>query len=226
MFHAFLDVLFPPQCAGCNAIGSGLCERCLPLDGAPLVRALPTLRVYALGEYTGALRRAVLRAQRRRRDVAQTLGEHLGAMVAAPMLLVPVHTTASRRRVRGIDGVEYVARVAARRTGASVACAVEPLRGDAQRGRSGEERRASRGRFWCDAGLVRGRSVTLVDDVSRPARRSRIAPRRCAMRALSCRKHWWSPSRTMTTHVQRIDRVSRYRRLERSGTQRREDAGS
>ncbi|MGA7570051.1 MAG: phosphoribosyltransferase family protein, partial [Candidatus Aquilonibacter sp.] len=22
-----------------------------------------------------------------------------------------------------------------------------------------------RGRFWCDAGLVRGRSVTLVDDV-------------------------------------------------------------
>jgi predicted amidophosphoribosyltransferase len=165
MFHAFLDTLFPPQCAGCNAIGGGLCERCLPFDSPPLVHALPTLRVYALGAYTGALRRAVLALKDGRRDVAHTLGERLAILVAAPMLLVPVRTTAARRRVRGIDGVEYVARVAARRTGASVACALEPLRGDAQRGRSGEERRASRGRFWCDAGLVRGRSVTLVDDV-------------------------------------------------------------
>lgn len=165
MFHAFLDVLFPPQCAGCNAIGSGLCERCLPLFSPPLAKALPTLRVYALGDYAGALRRAVLALKDGRREVAQALGERLSEMVAAPMLLVPVRTTAARRRVRGFDGVEYLARVAARRTGASVTCALEPLRGDAQRGRSGDERRASRGRFWCDAGLVRGRSVTLVDDV-------------------------------------------------------------
>jgi predicted amidophosphoribosyltransferase len=165
MFHALLDLLFPPQCAGCNATGSGLCERCLPLDTAPLLRALPTLRVYALGEYTGALRRAVLALKDGRRDVAQTLGERLATMTGAPMLLVPVRTTTARRRARGIDGVEYAARVAARRTRASVLCALEPLRADAQRGRSGNERRAARGRFWCDAGLVRGRSVTLVDDV-------------------------------------------------------------
>jgi predicted amidophosphoribosyltransferase len=165
MFHAFLDLVFPPQCPGCNAAGSGLCERCLPLDSALLVRALPTLRVHALGEYTGAIRRAVLALKDGRRDVAHALGERLARMVAAPMILVPVCTTAARRRMRGIDGVECLARVAARRTGASVVCAVEPLRGDAQRGRSGGERRASRGRFWCDAGLVRGRSVTLVDDV-------------------------------------------------------------
>lgn len=165
MFHAFLDVLFPPQCAGCNAIGNGLCERCLPLYGPPLVQALPTLRVYALGEYAGPLRRAVLALKDGRRDVAQALGERLSEMVASPMVLVPVRTTAARRRVRGFDGVEYLTRIAARRTGASVRCALEPLRGDAQRGRSGAERRVARGRFWCDAGLVHGRSVTLVDDV-------------------------------------------------------------
>lgn len=165
MFHALLDTIFPPQCAGCDESGIGLCKRCLPLYEPPVIRALPTLRVYALGEYRGGLRRAVLALKDGRRDVAQSLGERLAAMVSAPMLLVPVRTTAARRRVRGIDGVEYVARVAARRTGATVLCAIEPLRGDAQRGRSREERRAARGRFWCDAGLVRGRSVTLVDDV-------------------------------------------------------------
>jgi predicted amidophosphoribosyltransferase len=165
MFHAFLDVLSPPQCAGCNASGNGLCERCIPLDSAPLLRMLPTLRVYALGEYAGSLRRAVLALKDGRRDVAQTLGERLAAMIAPPMLLVPVRTTPSRRRVRGIDGVEYVTRIAARRAGANVASAIEPLRGDAQRGRSRDQRIAARGRFWCDAGLVRGRSVTLVDDV-------------------------------------------------------------
>ena len=136
MFHALLDAIFPPQCAGCSAIGIGLCERCLPFDEPPLLRVLPTLRVYALGDYRGALRRAVLALKDGRRDVAQALGERLAAMISAPMLLVPVRTTRARRRVRGIDGVEYVARIAARRTGASVACALEPIRGDAQRGRS------------------------------------------------------------------------------------------
>ena len=165
MFHAFLDTLFPPQCAACNATGNGLCERCLPLDSGPLLRILPTLRVYALGDYSGPLRRAVLALKDGRRDVARSLGERLSAMIAAPMLLVPVRTTAARRRVRGIDGVEYVARVAARRSAARVLCAIEPLRDDAQRGRSRAQRVEARGRFWCDTGLVRGRSVTLVDDV-------------------------------------------------------------
>jgi predicted amidophosphoribosyltransferase len=165
MFHALLDAIFPPQCAGCSAIGIGLCERCLPFDEPPLLRVLPTLRVYALGDYRGALRRAVLALKDGRRDVAQALGERLAAMISAPMLLVPVRTTRARRRVRGIDGVEYVARIAARRTGASVACALEPIRGDAQRGRSRFQRLSARNRFWCDAGLIAGRSVTLVDDV-------------------------------------------------------------
>ncbi|HUA09203.1 MAG TPA: phosphoribosyltransferase family protein [Candidatus Acidoferrales bacterium] len=165
MLHALLDLVFPPQCAACNATGNGLCLRCVSPDAPPLVRVLPTLRAYALGAYAGALRRAVLALKDGRRDVALALGERLAAMASAPMLLVPVRTTAARRRVRGIDGVEYMARVAARRTGATVCSALEPVRGDAQRGRSRAERLAARERFWCDARLVRGRSVTLVDDV-------------------------------------------------------------
>ncbi|HTV92743.1 MAG TPA: ComF family protein [Verrucomicrobiae bacterium] len=165
MFHAIVDAFFPPQCAGCNAVGTGLCARCFPFDEPPLLRVLPTLRVYALGEYRGALRRAVLALKDGRRDVARALGERLAALISAPMLLVPVRTTATRRRVRGIDGVEYVARVATRRTGATVACALDPIGRDAQRGRSRSQRLSARNRFWCDGGLVAGRAVTLIDDV-------------------------------------------------------------
>ncbi len=165
MLHALLDLFFPPQCAGCRAVGTGLCARCVPLGEPPLMRPLPTLRVYALGEYRGPLRRAVLAVKDGRRDVARALGERLATLVSPPMVLVPVRTTAQRRRVRGIDGVEYIARAAAYRTGAQVVSAIEPLRGDAQRGRSREERLAARGRFWCDASRVAGRAVTLVDDV-------------------------------------------------------------
>ena len=55
-----VDRLFPPQCAACNAIGSGLCALCVPRDAPAATRLLPGLSVRALGEYRGALRRAVL----------------------------------------------------------------------------------------------------------------------------------------------------------------------
>jgi predicted amidophosphoribosyltransferase len=165
MLAPVLDLLFPPQCAACNTIGSGLCEGCVPRDARRQQRSLPSLRVYALGEYRGALRRAVLALKDGRRDVAQTLGERLSASVSAGMLLVPVRTTVARRRARGIDGVEYVARVAAARSGAQMCDALQPLGSDAQRGRSRVERIAARGRFGCDPARVAGRHITLVDDV-------------------------------------------------------------
>jgi predicted amidophosphoribosyltransferase len=165
MLSGLVDLFFPPQCAGCGAMGSGLCPRCLSPDAPRVLRMLPTLRVAALGEYRGALRRAVLALKDGRRDVAQALGERLGATLAGASVLVPVRTTAVRRRMRGIDGVECIARVAALRAGARSVGAIEPVFADAQRGRSRVERIAARGRFRCDAAAIAGRSVTLVDDV-------------------------------------------------------------
>jgi predicted amidophosphoribosyltransferase len=165
MFHALVDLLFPPQCAGCNAIGTGLCVQCAPLDAPPFVRELATLRVHALGPYHGVLRRAVLAVKDGRRDVAQSLGERLSRQVGASALLVPVSTTAVRRRTRGIDGVDVITRVAAAQSGAQMHKALVPLGSDAQRGRSRVERIAARGRFGCYAEPVAGRTVTLVDDV-------------------------------------------------------------
>ncbi len=159
-----VEVLFPRQCAACGALGWGLCEQCVPYNEPLLTRALPTLRVRALGAYEGALRTAVLALKDGRRDVAEAFALRL-ARGGPPGVLVPVCTSAARRRVRGFDGAVTIARRLAQLT--DTACyAVLTRRGaDAQRGRSGEERRAARGRYACDAEMLAGREVVLIDDV-------------------------------------------------------------
>lgn len=163
-WRALLDAVFPAQCAGCNALGSGLCAACAPRC-EPIQIRLPTLRVAASGFYEGALRSAVLALKDGRRDVADALAQRLAPFLDPGALLVPVPTTAKRRRVRGIDGVELIVRRAAEAAGARVAVALVQRAGDTQRGRSRAARLTAVGRFACVPGAVSAHRVILVDDV-------------------------------------------------------------
>ncbi|HEV3090307.1 MAG TPA: hypothetical protein VGX91_02570 [Candidatus Cybelea sp.] len=158
-----LDFVFPAQCANCNLLGSGLCNACRP-SGDPLEVRLPSLRVRAVAAYEGSLRTAVLALKDGRRDVAEALATLAAPLVALGTTLLPVPTTAKRRRVRGLDGVALMARAAATIAGASVVIALDQRSGAAQQGRSRAERLAARGRFDCTS-AVAGRRVTLFDDV-------------------------------------------------------------
>ena len=166
---ALIDVLFPPACANCDAIGSGLCERCFPHAEA-LQFTIGALHCIALGAYEGALRRAILALKSGRRDVAEALGVRLRPYVAladAVDALIPVPTTTLRRRQRGFDQGELLARVIARPSAVPVAAALVQIAGDAQRGRSRSERLAAVGRFSVvAASLGNARRVILVDDVA------------------------------------------------------------
>ena len=159
-----LDFLFPSQCASCNALGLGLCDACAP-DADPIRVRFPTLCVTALGAYEGSLRAAVLALKDGRRDVAEALGRMVACLVESDALLVPIPTTAKRRRVRGVDGVALVARCAAALRGARVVPALELRSLSAQRGRSRTQRLAARGRFACNPAGIVARRVTLFDDV-------------------------------------------------------------
>jgi predicted amidophosphoribosyltransferase len=162
--RGLLDLLFPPQCANCNALGAGICRACAP-SGETIRIRFPLLRVTAFGPYEGTLRSAVLAVKDGRRDVAQALGEIVARLVEPRSLLVPVPTTAKRRRARGLDGVALIARHAAEIADARVILALEQRSRDAQRGRSRDQRLAARGRFACNAAPVAARRVTLFDDV-------------------------------------------------------------
>jgi predicted amidophosphoribosyltransferase len=164
-WRAILDFFFPAQCAGCNALGSGLCWACAPLDTDVVRVRLRLLSVVAYGCYEGVLRSAILALKDGRRDVAEALGDRLVRLIRPESLLVPIPTTRKRERVRGIDGVALIAQQAAIGAGASVLRALSQHVGDAQRGRTRGQRLAARGRFECDATVLAGRRVVLIDDV-------------------------------------------------------------
>lgn len=162
-WRAVLDLLFPAQCACCNAIGSGFCDACAP-HAQRIVARFPALRVRAFGVYEGPLRAAVLALKDGRRDVAEALGCRVAPMIEPDSVLVPIPTTFKRLRARGLDGVAAVARSAAGIAGARVLTALEQRSGDAQRGRSRVQRLAALGRFACSSNVASHR-VTLFDDV-------------------------------------------------------------
>ncbi len=178
MWYALLDFLFPPQCAACGVPGDGLCAICHP-PSAGIDTPFAGTRLYALGNYAGALRVAILALKDGRRDVASALGRRLAALLPCDATLVPVPTTARRRRLRGIDGVVVLAETAASLRGLPLLNALEQVAGDAQRGRDRRARLAAQHRFRCVEPAVRGRRIVLVDDVCTTG-----ATLRDAMRAL------------------------------------------
>jgi ComF family protein len=174
-WSSVLDVLFPPACVECGAAGSALCPACRPPPEAVQRFTVGALRSVALGPYEGPLRRAVLAMKSGRRDVAETLGALLGALLGSPAgdgrsradALVPVPTTRRRRSERGFDQAALLARGAALSHDLPVAAALRHVAGGAQHGRSRAERLAASGRFAFEsASLSAGARVLLVDDVT------------------------------------------------------------
>jgi ComF family protein len=127
---ALLDLLMPPACAGCGRSGSLLCDRCVvalappfraedrfvaPDAGVALGDALvlaqsafayagPMRRALAALKYSGASRLAPMLAR------AATPSLRTLLTISGPAALVPVPVHAERRRERGYNQAELIAR--------------------------------------------------------------------------------------------------------------------
>lgn len=182
-----LDLLLPPRCPGCGSEGTVLCQRCrAPLGrrsdepagaplGMPAIMPDGLLQLEWCAMYSGSVR-AALHALKYRgeRRLCQPLGEALAVRWQQAgrggelVTWVPVH--AARRRERGFDQAEALARVMAMRLALPVvACLERRQRTVAQHGLDLEARADNIARaFVVSAGReahVRGRWVVLVDDI-------------------------------------------------------------
>jgi predicted amidophosphoribosyltransferase len=159
-------VLLPAACPGCGAQGTALCPRCAaalaPPPGLPPPPGIDAC--IALLAYDGPGRQLVARLKYRNERAA--LGRLAAALAAASPpgdVVTWVPTTPERRRERGFDQAELLARRVARRLRAPCRRLLRRHPGPAQTGRTRAERRAAPPSFT--ARRPAGGTVLLVDDV-------------------------------------------------------------
>jgi predicted amidophosphoribosyltransferase len=156
--------LFPSVCVACDAPGPALCSACAPAPNDAVRFDVDGIPAFALGEYDGALRRAIVAVKRGERDPLDVLAELLARCAPLDGVLVPLATTRRRAAQRGFDQSVELARRIARQRG--LRCAeILRKRGSAQDGHSRSARLSAAGRFRVVSVEPLPDSVTLIDDV-------------------------------------------------------------
>jgi predicted amidophosphoribosyltransferase len=167
----FLSTLLPVRCPGCGAAGPAPCRRCAALLAPPPAGPVPLglAGCWSLFAYEGLGRRLVTDLKYRRdRGALAGLASGMAALVAPPpgVVVTWAPTSPARRRQRGFDQAELLARAVARRWGAPCRALLGRRAGPPQTGRSLADRRAGP-LLLARAGsrVAAGAPVVVVDDV-------------------------------------------------------------
>jgi len=165
-----LSLLLPPSCGACGRLGPAPCADCWrALEPAPPMAAVDGLdRCRALLRYEGPARDLLLGLKyRNSRSTVAWLAAGMSGLAASPgssfATVTWAPTTAARRRRRGFDQAEVLARAVGRRLGVPVRRLLVRLPGPAQTGSSRLDRAA--GPVFVVRGPVAGKRLLLVDDV-------------------------------------------------------------
>ncbi len=167
-------MIFHTECAGCGAAGPVLCRRCrFTLAATPrsssdgvageVVAALPYAELTRTLVHTLKYRNG----RRLAPELAQALARRLRAAGVVPGsvdIVTWAPTSGSRRRQRGYDQAELVARALGRLLGVPTRRLLHRSHGAAQTGRGRAERIDGRPTFRARPGLA-GRRIVVVDDV-------------------------------------------------------------
>ncbi|MGH9118674.1 MAG: ComF family protein [Acidimicrobiales bacterium] len=170
------NLLVPTACPICRRLGPAPCAACQDdLRPAPAMARPPGVdAVHAVLAYEDAGRELVARLKYRNARVTvawlagrmaalvATAGAAASASATGPVWVAWVPTTVERRRDRGFDQAELLARAVARRLGLPCRRVLARSHGPPQTGRSQAERRV--GPSLAARGRVPG-TVVLVDDV-------------------------------------------------------------
>ena len=160
-------MLLATRCPACDALGPAPCSACAAtMRRAPAIAPPSAVdRCLALLAYEGAARELVARLKyRNARDSVDWLGGLMAALVDEPVDSVTwAPTTPARRRDRGFDQAELLARDVAKRLRRPARRLLRRPKGSPQTGADAITRRLARPRFTVR--VVTG-SVLLVDDVT------------------------------------------------------------
>lgn len=161
-------MLLVATCPGCGVAGAAPCRSCVAtMRRASPVPVPPSFdRCRALLAYEGAAREVVAQLKyRNARASARWLAGGLARLVplADAQVITWAPTTDIRRRSRGFDHAELLARRVAKEVGLPCQSMLRRLPGPPQTGRTLQERR--RGPSFLASGDVLGARIVVVDDV-------------------------------------------------------------
>lgn len=202
LWNIVLDFLFPARCLRCRAEGAYLCRKCATT--LPSAEPPEDEWIHAVFSYQHKLaRRAVwLLKYRGRTDLARTLGSLLAERLAEELaeletmenfrapILVPVPISSRRRRERGFNQAELLARVVATELKKEYCPALEKIRETEPQAKI--KTRDARLKNLKDCFVVknpesvRGRNVVIIDDVTTTGATAREARR--ALRQAGAKK--------------------------------------
>ncbi|MBW3651953.1 MAG: ComF family protein [Actinobacteria bacterium] len=162
------SALLPPSCGACGRPGPAPCPDCWSqlTPGPPLLGVPGVDRCRALLRYEGTGRDLLTQLKyRNRRDSLGWLAAGMAGLAAADRFDVVTWapTTELRRRRRGFDQAEVLARAVGRRLGVPTRHLLSREPGPPQTGRDRLER--SCGPLFVARARIVGRRVLLVDDV-------------------------------------------------------------
>ncbi len=171
VLHDLVATLFPMRCPGCGARAEPVCASCAATMRPPPPVA-PPVGVdawYAPFAYDGVARELVARVKYRRAHgavawLAAAMADSLTECAVDVVTWGP--TTTARRRERGFDHAELLARAVARRLRVPVRALLTRAAGStAQTGLSSADRRGGPSRFDARVRVPRA-TVLVVDDVA------------------------------------------------------------
>jgi len=190
-----LDCLFPQQCVGCGRMGSFICYDCsahLPFLHPPLCphcgqpqmsgilcancagRTSSVLFIRSAFRFEGTVRQAVHELKYRNvRAIGPLLASYIAPVLReaayAPDLIVPVPMHPRRKRRRGYNQADILARSVGKLVSVEARTDVVQRSRDGasqlESGTSARRRSNVHGAFACANRLVSGKRVLLVDDV-------------------------------------------------------------
>lgn len=179
VLQSILDLVFPPQCAGCKQSGNILCPACR-MAIRPRSLLVPSYDIhgisclYAANSYQGILRTCI---HALKYDGITRLAEPLGMLLSQLYLsyhvgadiLVPVPLHPDRYKQRGYNHAELLARVCAEQVGVPLALhlLVRTRATPAQVGLNAEQRQQNMVNAFRvpTTKAILGRKIIIVDDV-------------------------------------------------------------
>jgi ComF family protein len=179
--YALLDLLYPPRCGGCNEAGVGWwCAACAArvhhFLGSNAIHTITLADGESIDIISAALFAPPIREgiHRFKYEAQPQLAEAFGALMSEAWMacdvnvdaLVPVPLHAARRRERGYNQSELLARVISRRTEVPMRSWLKRIRRTEQQAHLGAHERIAnvKNAFIAEA-AVNTKHVALVDDV-------------------------------------------------------------